>query len=163
MKEIILNGKYGKDRIALVDNEDFERVSKIKWSITNTGYAAKSGKFLQHFIMNWTSSRKFYLDHINGNKLDNRKSNLRIVTPKQNNWNSKRKSLLGYRGVTYTFAYLNGKKYIRKLPYLVAIGNHKNYKYIGYFATAIQAAMAYDIWAKEWYGEYAKLNFSPLN
>jgi hypothetical protein len=84
------------------------------------------------------------IDHINRNPLDNRKANLRIATPSQNNANqdTSRK----YKG-----AYKNAKgtTWSAKL-----CGKH-----LGNFSTELDAAKAYDAAAIQKYGEFAKLNF----
>ena len=154
MKEIKLGGKRGG--VALVDDEDFERVNKQSWYQAIHGYAtgssAKGEKriYLHRIILN--APKDFEVDHIDHNKLNCQKSNLRIVTGQQNHWNiSKRGKKSKYKGVIL-FDYDN-----RKAKWKAAIGSDNTL--IGYFENERHAAMAYDIWAKEWYGEYAYLNF----
>lgn len=94
MKEIQLN----KDQVALVDDDEFERVNAFKWHATwnkdtRSFYARRTinnkGKFttilMSRFIMN--TPKGLTCDHINHNTLDNRKSNLRNCTPSQNSLN----------------------------------------------------------------------------
>lgn len=160
MKQIPLKGKHGIGKFALVSNEDFERLSSFKFYLAIHGYAVstQSKKYLHSMILE--APKGFYVDHINRNKLDNRRENLRVLNPQQSSWNLRKPNKLGYRGISYIYAYRNGKKYIREKPYMVHIGTHgKNFKFIGYFANLRHAAMAYDIWAKEWYGNEAQLNF----
>ncbi len=82
MKKIRLTqGKY-----ALVDEEDFEYLSKFKWWYTTRGYAVREEKkkvIFMHRIINKTP-KSMDTDHINRNKLDNTKENLRTVTRQQN-------------------------------------------------------------------------------
>ena len=68
----------------LLDTEDLTKVGKLR--VTNTGYAytCKSGKSVANLVMDHKPCRKTAVDHINGNRLDNRKVNLRIVTQQQN-------------------------------------------------------------------------------
>lgn len=96
MKEIQL----GKGMVALVDDEDYDLVMKYKWGAYfdehTKGYYAKSmtgstrAKALHHrmhrVILGLVKSLP-HVDHINGNGLDNRKENIRIVTQTQNNRN----------------------------------------------------------------------------
>lgn len=161
MKEITLRGKWGIGSVALIDDDDFDKVSKKKWYVTINGYP-KNGKeklYLHKFIIKCPKGK--FVDHINHNLLDNRKCNLRITTPQQSSCNIRtRNRTLPYRGISYSYAYnKNGQKHIRKNPYLVQLGVHPKQKFVGYFDNPLHAAMAYDIWAKEWYGEYANLNF----
>ena len=112
MKKIKLTqGKY-----ALVDDADFEMVSKFKWSYDPKGYAFTNfGKrphrrvlFLHRFIMGEPKDKE--CDHINNDKLDNRRENLRICTRFENSCNRKLfKNITGYKGVYYD------KKYDRLL------------------------------------------------
>lgn len=93
------------------------------------------------------------VDHINRNKLDNRKANLRAVTVQQNVWN--RKIVKKGRRTRYTGIYWNkeaGKWNVR----LRVNGRRKSF---GYYADEVEAAKAYDAAVKEHRGEYAVLNF----
>ena len=96
--------------------------------------------------------RGFDTDHINGNGLDNRKANLRICDHMKNMWNKKkskdRSSI--YKGVVCV------KKC--KNSWIACITHMKNKMYLGSFKTEIEAAMAYNVAAVKFYGEYARLN-----
>ena len=87
-----------------------------------------------------------FIDHIDGNKANNRLSNLRLATCSQNTCNqkkSKRKTTSQYKGV-----YRRGNRW----------GAYCNNKRIGSFSTEAEAAIAYNTKAVELYGEYACLN-----
>ena len=97
MKKIELSGKLGKNKFFLIDNEDFAWISKIRWHLSPAGYprtttydseTKKTKPIILHKIIMGDSSG-YYVDHINRNKLDNRKKNLRWCTPSQNRINSK--------------------------------------------------------------------------
>ena len=92
----------------------------------------------------------FYVDHINGNKLDNRLENLRIVTPQQNNMNktSSKNSTSQYIGI-----YLYNKKWRASIKV-----NNKNI-HLGTFINEIDAAKSRDLATKEYFGIHGKLNF----
>lgn len=94
MKDVVqipLSGIHGLGKYALIDKEDLEKVSKFKWHINDMGYAVNrhKGKNLRmHRLVNQTPEG-MVTDHKNGDRLDNRKSNLRTVTQKQNANNRK--------------------------------------------------------------------------
>lgn len=97
MKYIILGGKRGIGKYLVVDDSDFEIVSQIKWSIDSVGYpqGRYCGKTIRlHNLLLGKSNRKNQIDHINRNKLDNRRSNLRTVTQKENLNNTDRNVFL---------------------------------------------------------------------
>src|SRR5882762_5211905 len=82
-----------KNKIALVDDEDFEELNKFSWQIlwsktSNTFYARRqdnNGKtILMHRAIMKVEDRFVYVDHKNFNGLHNYKNNLRIATPSQN-------------------------------------------------------------------------------
>lgn len=89
------------------------------------------------------------VDHINGNKLDNRKSNLRICTDAENARNSSKKSG-NFKGVQWRSD---------KHKFRARIMDNGKEIFIGYFTNEIEAAKAYDTKAKELFGEFARLNF----
>lgn len=90
--------KLTKGKFALVDNEDFEFLNQWKWYINTKGYALrriyigsghKNRKGIQIYMHRVVGKipKKLQTDHINHNKLDNRKENLRAVTNQQNHFN----------------------------------------------------------------------------
>src|SRR5947209_3379641 len=104
MREINVSG-----HIALVDDEDFERVSRFKWYYCGAGYAQKRKTkndalhaLLHRFVMN-VVDQNVEVDHINCNKLDNRKENLRIVNHQQNHFNRPKMQNTSsrYKGVSW--------------------------------------------------------------
>ena len=91
------------------------------------------------------------VDHINRNRLDNRKENLRLCTMQENRRNSAKKKgsaspFKGVMRVTHRPAWRAFIKYDDK--------NH----YLGYFKSEVEAAQAYNEAAKEHFGEFAVLN-----
>lgn len=124
--------------------------------IMSTGYVElkmENGKFLLHRLIAKPTSN-FVVDHKNGDKLDNRKENLRICTTAQNIRNSKktktRKCSSAYKGVGFHIetGKWRGSIFI-------------NYKRIclGLFNTEIEAAEAYDNAAAYYHLEFASFNF----
>lgn len=82
--EILVKSKYYTHRV-LLDLEDLQKVGKVR--ISNTGYAYQCcvyAKSVANVVMNHEASRHEVVDHINTNKLDNRKSNLRVVSQQEN-------------------------------------------------------------------------------
>lgn len=78
MKNVKLNGKHGDGKYTLVDDEDFAMVSTMKWVVNNWGYVVASGNILLHRLV-MDAPKDVEVDHINRNKLDNRKTNLRFA------------------------------------------------------------------------------------
>lgn len=128
-----------KGRVALVDDEDYERlVGMGKWCYDGHGYAVKNKYFLtgksghlqMHRVIAGTPPGKL-TDHINGDRLDNRKANLRIVDAAENVMNTRRRRLGLYSGYSLTE---NG-------TYAVRFRN----KYIGKFDCEGLAAQVYEM------------------
>src|SRR3990167_10756872 len=95
--------KLTKGRFAIVDDEDFEWINQWKWWYTTRGYAVREEKrklIFMHRLINKTLLG-FDTDHVNRNKLDNRKKNLRTVTRSQNfmNLNPRKNNSSGVIGV----------------------------------------------------------------
>lgn len=99
-----------------------------------------------------------FIDHINGNGLDNRLENLRLATQSQNACNRKqnKNNTSGYKGVVYSKPRGNHRPYKKPWVVHIQIGN-KKYSKRG-FATAEEAAQYYNKKAVEYFGEFAKLN-----
>lgn len=93
----------------IVDKCDYDTVRKYCWHISNaSGYVVANSRdktnrsiFLHRLILN-VSGRDTFVDHINWDKSDNRRINLRVATKSENNTNIKRKAnnSTGYTGVT---------------------------------------------------------------
>ena len=92
------------------------------------------------------------VDHINGDPLNNSRSNLRLATHGQNMSNRRVQvnNTSGYKGVTFR---------VKRNKYESAISYNGSMIYLGYFESAINAAKAYDAAALEHFGEFAVLNF----
>jgi hypothetical protein len=169
MKEIKLwkNRKELSNKVALVDDEDYNRVmkaisSRARW------YAHSSPKGSKFYAVNGSRDLAIHrvitnapkgmdVDHINGNPLDNRKENLRICTRSENCRNKKVRSdsATGYKGVE------KPNSNLRK-PFRAYIGDPTRpgvHLYLGHHVSASEAAKAYDKKALELYGEFALLNF----
>lgn len=84
-----------KNNVAIVDQEDYQILIQHIWQIHSTGYAFSQKIRMHRLIMNAKEGE--YVDHINGDKLDNRKCNLRICT---NAENSQHRTILNKRNKT---------------------------------------------------------------
>ena len=160
--EVLLDGKT-----VLIDAESYTLVRAHKWHY-NKSEAKRAGLYymwthirignkdhknsLHRMILGIPVGAKVHVDHINGNSLDNRKSNLRITDSKHNQWNRKigKSNKSGYKGVGWHKA--SGKWRVR-------LTAHKTEIYGGLFTDIMDAARAYDKLASMHYGEYARLNF----
>lgn len=130
---------------ALIDEEDFDEINKTKWCVSSN-YAI-SGKGLMHRLI-LKAEKGQIIDHINHNKLDNRKENLRFVTYSQNAQNMKKKenATSKYRGVC-------------RLRNIWACQiRHDNNQESFSFKNEEHAAYWYDQLAIKYYGEGAKIN-----
>lgn len=130
-----------------VDQEDYEKHFKDKGCHIANGYVMRGNKGISRIIMNVEDS-KVQVDHINHDKLDNRKENLRVVTPQQNAYNKNvyKNNESGYTGV---HLYKPTGKY---MAYIKADGKRKH---LGYYKTIAEAYTAYVRASKELHGEYA--------
>ncbi len=149
MKEILLT----QGKVAIVDDEDFEWLNQWKWCAKkgpNTSYAKRATQLYMHRLI-LSAEKGMFVDHINGNGLDNRRENLRVCTHAENMRNSKLsiKNTSGYKGVYWC------KK--RSL-WIANIQNNGKVKNLGGFKIKELAARAYNEAAHNFHGEFARLN-----
>ena len=164
MKLIPLTQGY----FAQVDDEDYEQLIKLKWSVkidyrkhgtvcyarhTKVQMGKRVSIYMHRLIMEITDS-KIFTDHKNGDGLDNRKINLRKCTNRQNlyNTNAITGSKSQYKGISWS---KEKRKWMSKMMI-----NGKN-KSIGSFDNELDAAICYDKIAIKIHGEFIKLNVKP--
>ena len=155
MKKIPLT----QNKFALVDDDDFKYLNRHKWYALNTKYTSYVGmrikgkpiRMLRMHRIILNPKKEEEIDHINGNGLDNRRSNLRIVTPIQNKRNRFKRGVSSskYKGVNW---------YKRDKKWCVRIKVNCKYIFLGYFKSEIEAAMAYNKASLEYHGEYGRRN-----
>lgn len=148
----------GHGIFAKVDDEDYQWLIQWKWCFCKN-YAVRGSKringkqktiYMHREIL--TPIDGFITDHINRDTLDNRRSNLRRCTKKQNmmNSNKPRRNTSGYKGVSYA---RNCNKFV---AYIKIDGNHHC---LGYFSDPVDAARTYDRMAIQQFGQFASINF----
>ena len=154
MKTIPLSQGY----VAIVDDEDYERVSQFKWCYSygpTGGYAVRGvqvskGKrklvLMHRFILDEPDG---FVDHKGTDRLNNRRENFRIATKSQNGFNrgKNRNNTSGFKGVSW-------KRHLGKWVAQIHIGG-KNH-YLGLFERPEDAAAAYADAAREHHGEFAR-------
>lgn len=155
-KEIPLTKGY----VAIVDDEDYELVSCRKWratvgrsgcvyaiSYTRNADGKKSTVSMHRLLMGVTDP-KINVDHISGNGLDNRRSNMRLCTRAQNAWNTgvSKISVSGVKGVSLRDG---------KWQSMIRVCGKRIW--LGCFALKQDAAAAYEAAAIKYHGEFARL------
>ena len=153
-KQISLTRGY----VALVDDNDYAWLSQNKWLVVGPGYAGRFDRtgskpkliYMHRAILDAQSKQR--VDHINANKLDNRRENLRIVTNRQNHQNRTPRrdtSSDGRKGVSWHKH--TGKWYAR-----IMVNGQR--VHLGYFKGIEGATLLYDAAARHFFGEYARPN-----
>jgi hypothetical protein len=148
-------------RIALVDDQDYKELSRFRWFAKTEGgisYAVRNSiadgqrRTIRMHTQIMNPPRGKVCDHINHNGLDNQRSNLRVCTHSENCKNQKKPrdaKTSQYKGVYFL-------KEVNKWRARIGDGGKYN---LGRFLDEIEAARAYDLKARELYGEFACLNF----
>lgn len=154
MKKIRLT----QNRFALVDDKDFEWLNQWKWCCSS-GYAVRrvgdKHVKMHRIIVGLKPGNVLQTDHIDGNRLNNKRHNLRVCTHTQNNHN--RQKIRGsscYKGVHWCN---RSKKWVSRIRIC------KKLKLLGYFESETEAAKTYDRVAIKYFGAYAFLNYPRSN
>jgi hypothetical protein len=142
----------------LIDDEDFEKVTSIDWHLLSgrgkvyfrkskyLGQNKRKTILLHRFITNAPADKQ--IDHVNGNTLDNRKSNLRLCTVAENTRNCKKKKKTGYKGVF--FRKDRGK-------FTAQIRENYHIHFLGYFNAPEEAYEAYCEASKKYHKEFGRI------
>lgn len=148
--------------VAIIDGEDRDLLEH-PWHIDTGGYIRSNsassnmlpGRRLHQVILARMLGATLGViepDHRNGNRLDNRRSNLRPATRAQNTQNT--------RGDAYSFSKYKGVTLDKRTNrWRAKASSGRKYVQLGMFATEREAAEAYDTWARQNHGEFACCNF----
>jgi hypothetical protein len=153
-----------KGKVAIIDEADREVVAAFTWHTRQNrkvcyaeSGARRSGstRYMMHRLILGVCDREdLIVDHRDGNGLNNTRGNLRLATASQNAANSR---IAGnpYRGVTFRRDAI-ARKWLARI---LVDGQRRS---LGTYATAEEAATAYDAAAKQLFGEFATLNFTNI-
>lgn len=147
-----------RGKVAIVDDDDYEWLARYKWHISIKGYASRTEPItkktirMHRAILGLKDDEQG--DHINGDRLDNRRCNLRKCTQAQNaiNSTSRRNSTSRFKGVSWNED---------KRKWQVEIQISKTRFYLGSYKSEIDAARAYNEAALKYHGDFARLNDIP--
>lgn len=148
----------------LVDDEDVPLVSSRKWRYRRSGgnpgapiyvtaNTSSAQLFLHRLILG--ASRGQIVDHINGDRLDNRRGNLRFASHTENMRNRKKH----VSGLTSRF---KGVRRARNGKFTAAIRDGVHQNHLGTFDTEAEAAYVYDLASISIHGAFGRRNFLPL-
>lgn len=152
--------RVGHSAVARVDDQDYEALAARHWYLKPNGYAmatfpkpegGREYRTMHRVILD--VPRGIQVDHINRDRLDNRRTNLRISDQSQNLANQvSRRGTSVFKGVYWTAAQKGWAATIRHDGRTIPLG---------VFDSEIEAAFAYDAAAAEHFGNFARLNFPP--
>jgi len=161
MKLIDISTPKHPNTFTMVDDEDYEYLNQWKWCLNEDGYATRMRQrsgVSKCIIMHREITKVpigMFIDHKNGNRIDNQKENLRICTISENSMN--RAAWLSRDLPKGVYQRVKGGRFQAQIKV-----NKKNI-WLGQFDTVLDAANAYDEQAKKYHGEFARLNSLEIN
>lgn len=154
VKEIKLTKGY----VAIVDDDDYDELSKYNWVANKPNktcvYARRNSKDGNHYMHRIITDcpKGMEVDHINGDKLDNRKLNLRICTHSNNGKNMKPWS----KGTSSIYKGVCWENFTSRWKAEITID--RKHITLGRFSNEADAALAYNAAAIKYHGGFARLN-----
>jgi hypothetical protein len=151
-----------KGYVAVVDDDDYEELSKYKWcasitegkprAIRKTHGDRKEDRKTVHMSRQIVRAPPdVCVDHADGDTLNNRRFNLRKCTRAQNSANQQKRA-----GCTSRFKGVHWNKHAKKWQAQITVNYHA--EHLGYFDDEVKAAIAYNNAATKYFGEFARLN-----
>ncbi len=165
MKTLDISTPKFPNTFTMVDDDDYDFLSQWKWCpvqqkispyarravVNPKGVTPKLTVYSMHRVI-MCAPKGMFVDHINGNTLDNRRANLRTCTQQENTRNQRKQA---GKSSVYKGVHLE----TRLGRYRAQIRVNGKRKFLGYFISEIDAALAYDRAAIEFFGEFANPNF----
>lgn len=150
MKKILLT----KSKHALVDDEDFLYLSQFKWCSSHdyavTRIVGGNGEQMRMHRLVTKAREGDNVDHIDGNRSNNQKNNLRVCSHSENLYNSKRPidNTSGYKGITWDKS---------RNKFLVQLNAKKIHYNLGRFSKLEDAIVAYKEASEKYHGNFARV------
>lgn len=146
---------FKRQWLVMVDDEDYNYLNQFNWQVDkNSCVSTHTNSLLDSRLIHRVIMKPpvgVEIDHIDGNRLNNQKSNLRFATSSQNKINrgARKDNCSGYKGVSW---------HKQRNRWTARIMVNGKYKHLGLFTDILEAAKAYNHNAFKHYGEYAWLN-----
>jgi hypothetical protein len=141
-----------------VDDEDFPLLNRYTWHVDPKGYVVTSlygtTVRLHRFILN--PPNNVQIDHINGDKLNNCKENLRLATNTENQRNVPKRKEINKKPTSSKYKGVYFRKDAKKWVARIAVDGERIH--LGMYDNEEKAARMYNAWAKDYFGEFAVLN-----
>lgn len=167
MRKIELGGIKGQGKYILVDDEDYNYLSQFSWHLSRKGYAeayipvrlqekypSVSMQMQRMLMLDSITEEGQMVDHINRDKLDNRRENLRLCNMSESNRNRGPIHFKHSSSITSKYKGVHWSK--NKWRATIEVNGKKIY--LGFFDNEQDAARAYNGAAKKYFGDYAYLN-----